>query len=60
MRNRNKPKGLWDEVRAFMGWVEEDDEEGEQAQDPALLFHLLFTVPMVITVFATMRRMVAP
>ncbi len=59
MRNRN-PKGLWDEVRAFMGWVEEDDDEGEQAQDPALLFHLLFTVPLVFTVFAMMRRMVAP
>ena len=52
---------MWlDEVRAFMGWVEEDDDEGEQAQDPALMFHLLFTVPLVITVFAMMRRMVAP
>ena len=59
MRNRN-PKSLWEEVRAFMGWVDDDDEEGEQAQDPALLFHLLFTVPLVITVFATTRRMIAP
>ncbi len=59
MRNRN-PKGLWDEVRAFMGWIDEDDEEGEQAQDPAFLFHLLFTVPLAIALFATVRRMVAP
>ena len=59
MRNRN-PKSLWDELRSFMGWVDDDDEEGEQAQDPALLFHLLFTVPLVITVLATTRRMLAP
>lgn len=59
MRNRN-PKGLWDEVRAFMGWIDEDDEEGEQAQDPAFLFHLLFTVPLAIALFASVRRMVAP
>lgn len=58
MGNR-KPRSLWDEVRALMGWSEEEDEEGEQAQDPALLFHLLFTVPLVITVFASVRRMVA-
>ena len=58
MGNRN-PRGLWDEVRAFMGWTDEEDEEGEQAQDPALLFHLLFTVPLAITVFASVRRMVA-
>jgi hypothetical protein len=59
MRNRN-PKSLWDELRSFMGWVDDDEEEGEQAQDPALLFHLLFTVPLVITVLATTRRMLAP
>ena len=59
MRDRN-PKTLWEELRAFIGFVDEDDDEGEQAQDPALLFHLLFTVPLVITVFATMRRMAAP
>lgn len=59
MANRN-PKSLWDELRSFMGWVDEDDDEGEQAQDPALLFHLLFTVPLVITMLATTRRMLAP
>ena len=59
MGNRN-PKSLWDELRAFIGWVDDDDDEGEHAQDPGLLFHLLFTVPLVITVFATTRRMFAP
>ena len=58
MRNRN-PRGLWDEVRAFMGWTDEEDEEGEQAQDPALPFDSLFTVPLAITVFASVGRMVA-
>lgn len=59
MANRN-PKSLWDELRSFIGWVDEDDDEGEQAQDPALLFHLLFTVPLVVTMLATTRRMLAP
>lgn len=59
MRNRN-PKGLWDELCSFMGWADEDDDEGEHAQDPALLFHLLFTVPLAITMLATARRMLAP
>lgn len=59
MRDRN-PKTLWEELRAFIGFADEDDDEGEQAQDPALLFHLLFTVPLVITVFTMMRRLAAP
>ena len=59
MRDRN-PKNLWEELRAFIGFADEDDDKGEQAQDPGLLFHLLFTVPLVITVFATMRRLAAP
>ena len=58
MRNRH-PRNLWEELRAFIGIPDDDDDEGEQAQDPALLFHLLFTVPLVITVFATARRMLA-
>jgi hypothetical protein len=60
MRDRN-PKTLWEELRAFIGFApDEDDDEGEQAQDPALLFHLLFTVPLVITVMTMMRRLAAP
>jgi hypothetical protein len=58
MRNRD-PKSLWDEVRAFLGWADED-EEGEQAQDPALLFHLLFTVPLVVAIVSASRRLAAP
>ncbi|HUP97719.1 MAG TPA: hypothetical protein VM073_07255 [Usitatibacter sp.] len=59
MRNRN-PKSLWDELRSFMGWSDKDDDEGEQAQDPALLFHLLFTVPLVVAIFCASRRLLAP
>jgi hypothetical protein len=59
MRDRN-PKTLWEELRAFIGFSDEDDDEGEQAQDPGILFHLLFTVPLVITVLATTRRLVTP
>ena len=60
MRDRN-PKTLWEEFRAFIGFApDEDDDEGEQAQDPGMLFHLLFTVPLVIMVFSTMRRLAAP
>lgn len=52
MRNW-KPKSLWDELlRAFHGWMDEEDDDREQAQDPALLFHLFFTAPIVIGIFA--------
>lgn len=52
------PKALWDELRrAFHGWMEgEDDDEGEKAQDPALMFHMLFTVPLLLGLFVMMRR----
>jgi hypothetical protein len=55
MRQGN-PKGFWDGLRAFIGWSE-DKERREQAQDPALLFHLLFTVPLGITTVASVRRL---
>jgi len=35
----------------------DDDDRGEQAEDPALLFHLLFTVPLVISMIAAARRL---
>lgn len=48
-----RPKSLWDELlRAFHGWMDEQDDE--QTQDPALVFHLLFTVPLVLGIFAAM------
>ena len=59
MRDRDwNPKSLWDElVRAFHGWMDGDDEEeGEQAQDPAFMFHLLFTVPLLLGLYAMMTR----
>jgi hypothetical protein len=54
---RRKPKTIWDELRAVLNGRPDDDDEGEQAQDPALLFHALFTVPLVIAVFSVFRRL---
>ena len=42
------PKSLWDEVRkTFQEWGAEDEDD-ERSSDPSLLFHLSFTVPLVI------------
>jgi hypothetical protein len=55
-KDRN-PKSLWDElVRAFHGWLDADDDEGEKARDPAFLFHLFFTAPLLLGLFAMMTR----
>ena len=53
-----EPKSLWHElVRAFQGWMDgHEDEEGEKAQDPGLLFHLLFTAPLLLGLYAMMTR----
>lgn len=52
-----KPNTLWDDLReAWRGWIGGDDDEGEKAQDPGLLFHALFTAPMVIMLIALGRR----
>ena len=59
MRHR-KPRTLWGEVRAALGFPERDDDEGEKAQNPAVLFHLLFTVPLLISIISAARRMAAP
>ncbi|MGE5095918.1 MAG: hypothetical protein ACM3SO_12310 [Betaproteobacteria bacterium] len=60
MRDWN-PKSLWEELlRTFQGWMdegEEDEGEDEQARDPALLFHLLFTVPLALALFAALTTM---
>ena len=48
-----KPKSLWDELlRAFHGWMYGEDDE--QAQDPSFVFHLLFTAPLLLGIFAMM------
>jgi len=55
---RRKPRTIWDELRAVLnGRPDDDDGEGEEAQDPALLFHALFTVPLVIAIFSAFRRL---
>ena len=49
------PKSLWDElVRAFHGWMGNEDEEGEKAQDPTFMFHMLFTVPLLLGLYLMM------
>ena len=59
MRHRKgKPRTLWGDVRAALGFPEHDEDEGEKAQDPALLFHLLFTVPLLISLISAARRLV--
>ena len=48
------PKTLWDELkRTFGGWTNDDEE---QSSDPTLLFHLMFTAPLLLGVLALMRR----
>jgi hypothetical protein len=54
---KRKPKTLWDELRAVLDGRPDEDDEGEQAQDPALVFHALFTVPLVIALFVALRRL---
>ena len=53
-----KPKSLWDELRrVFHGWMEDDDgDQREQASDPSFVFHLLFTAPLLLGLFAMMTR----
>ena len=54
------PKHLWDELRrAIDDWMVGDREgegEGEQADDPTLLFHLTYTAPIVIALIALLRH----
>ena len=51
MRDRS-PKTLWRELcEAVKDWMEE-----EPADDPALLFHLAFTAPLLIGLIAMLRR----
>ena len=54
MRDRKKPKSLWDELRrALHGLVDDEDKERrEQASDPSFMFHLLFTVPLLLGLYA--------
>ena len=54
---RPEPKTLWEEVRAALrGWLGPDEDEDEKAEDPALLFHALFTAPLVIVLLTLAAR----
>ena len=52
------PKDLWEELRrAIDDWmVGDQDGEGEQADDPTLLFHLSFTAPLLIAAIVLARH----
>ena len=50
------PKSLWDELmRALRGRGDDDDDRS--AVDPNVVFHLLFTLPLLIGLLATARRL---
>ena len=49
------PKSLWDELKRTFERDNSDDEE--QSSDPTLLFHMMFTAPLVIGVLAMVRRL---
>ena len=45
-------------LRAFNHWLDDDlDDDQEQAsEDPSLMYHLMFTAPLVIGFLAIVRR----
>lgn len=51
------PKSLWDELlEALRGDIDDGEEQGEQSYDPALVFHLIFTIPLLIGIVSLARR----
>lgn len=54
-----KHDSLWSQfLRAFNHWLDDDlDDDQEQAsEDPSLMYHLMFTAPLVIGFLAIVRR----
>jgi hypothetical protein len=49
------PKSLWDELKRTFRWSSDDDEE--QSTDPTLLFHMIFTAPILIGLLAMVRKL---
>ena len=49
-------KELRDAIHDLVSGASEGDDD-EQAEDPALLFHLLFSAPLFIAVLVLARRM---
>jgi hypothetical protein len=57
MKDANE--SLWNQfLRAFDHWLDDErDDDGEEAsEDPALMYHLMFTAPLVIGFLAIVRR----
>ena len=51
------PKALWNEVkRAFSGTEDDDRQSDEQSGDPTLLFHMMFTAPLLLGLIMMARR----
>lgn len=51
------PKNLWDQlVASLRGWMDEEEEDEEQASDPGLVFHLTLTIPIVIGILMMVRQ----
>ena len=49
-------KALWAELKRTLGGEPDDDGEGEQSSDPTLLYHLMFTAPLLLGLLLAMRR----
>jgi hypothetical protein len=49
------PKSLWDELKRTFQSSSDDDEE--QSTDPTLLFHMMFTAPILIGLLAMVRKL---
>jgi hypothetical protein len=49
------PKGLWDELKRTFQGASDDDEE--QSGDPTLLYHMMFTAPLLIGLLAMIRKL---
>ena len=52
------PKALWDELVRTLSGTEDDDRksDGEQSSDPTLLFHLMFTAPLLLGLLMMAKR----
>ncbi|HYC34983.1 MAG TPA: hypothetical protein VEC19_01070 [Usitatibacter sp.] len=50
------PKIIWDELKRALLGMPEDDEQGEPAADPTLVFHMLFTAPLLLGLLLMARR----
>ena len=50
-------KAVWDEIKRTLGSGERDDDSSEdQSSDPTLLFHLMFTAPLLLGLLMMARR----